>query len=529
MFLKFNEFRKDERGQTLVVGAISFFVVAIMILSTVAIGKGVYEKMKLQDAADAQAYTTAVKEARAYNFFAYVNRGQVVHYCAMLTFLSYLSHAYYLKNTIGRAASVLKAVPYIGVIFAIVERIIDAWMQIVDVLVQVLTPILSALNVALWLAQEAMLFATFGDLLLVGNSPSVVGTDPKAQPGYAMNGVGMVGNLALNFINSRNFLKVVDDTDGADIFGITTRAKLFNRNNLSDPTMFKYRELMGNVANASRREWTAVGKGPILIGRRWDLSICVGIGEINIDKTAMSEIKSFSERFDNNIKDQLFASEDINIEVCAICWKPCKTILEYRIRVAADYRNGYHAEGLSMWTAKTAKHHFWVGITPFMAASPTFSKPQQNKFDEPSNMVVLTKDMMSQRKVWELKTQHFFKDQQEAGYGYQDAALQKGGVTAGAMDMTWNYVGGNNSIGNAFRQHSKGMMVLSNARAVYHRPGVWQEQPNFFNPVWTARLAPLETNPMGDVTLALVVPEYGILKQLNVPGTQIGGRYLFNY
>ncbi|MFC1482519.1 hypothetical protein ACFL51_01805 [Myxococcota bacterium] len=25
----------------------------------------------------------------------------------------------------------------------------------------------------------------------------------------------------------------------------------------------------------------------------------------------------------------------------------------------------------------------------------------------------------------------------------------------------------------------------------YHRPGVWEEHPNFFNPFWRARLAPV--------------------------------------
>ncbi|MFN0063998.1 MAG: pilus assembly protein TadG-related protein [Myxococcaceae bacterium] len=33
--------------------------------------------------------------------------------------------------------------------------------------------------------------------------------------------------------------------------------------------------------------------------------------------------------------------------------------------------------------------------------------------------------------------------------------------------------------------------VLSRAQAYYHRPGAWEEPPNFFNPYWRARLAPL--------------------------------------
>ena len=30
----------------------------------------------------------------------------------------------------------------------------------------------------------------------------------------------------------------------------------------------------------------------------------------------------------------------------------------------------------------------------------------------------------------------------------------------------------------------------------YHRPGVWDEHPNFFNPFWRARLAPVGSKLM---------------------------------
>ena len=35
-----------------------------------------------------------------------------------------------------------------------------------------------------------------------------------------------------------------------------------------------------------------------------------------------------------------------------------------------------------------------------------------------------------------------------------------------------------------------GINALSRAQAYYHRPGAWQEPPNFFNPYWGAKLAP---------------------------------------
>ena len=34
------------------------------------------------------------------------------------------------------------------------------------------------------------------------------------------------------------------------------------------------------------------------------------------------------------------------------------------------------------------------------------------------------------------------------------------------------------------------------ARAYYHRPGDWREQPNFFNPFWGAKLEPVANHPL---------------------------------
>ncbi len=36
-----------------------------------------------------------------------------------------------------------------------------------------------------------------------------------------------------------------------------------------------------------------------------------------------------------------------------------------------------------------------------------------------------------------------------------------------------------------------GLNVMSRARVYYHRPGNWEEHPNFFNPYWRAQLAPI--------------------------------------
>ncbi len=472
--------RRDERGQALVLGAVAMLIVAIAVLSTVSIGHGIYAKMKLQDAADAQSYSIAVKEARAYNFLAYTNRAMVVHYNAMLTVMAYVSHAFYLQKTIGNIAGVLKYLPGIGGVFSAIQQVIKSWMDLVDGLSRLLVPLLTALNVALWLAQEAVVTATLLDLATSTSSLVLQNTDPHARIGDAMNAPTILGRT-LNFDNTKNFIHLFDDGNSMKLStGAATRARLLKDNALSDPKMAKYRLLMGSIVNASRREWTAVGQGPKLVGRRWNLNVfCL----VKFKKEAVGELRSFDEHFRGNLKDQLFAEDSVSLKI-----KPCvgKTIFsfDYTMSVQADLQNGGHRTRLSLGgplnidTPLDARHHKFHGITPFFASDPSYIRPHLNHFGYPCNVVIATRDMIGTQRRFEL----------------QNDSMQGQGTLegSGVLDMTWEKVGGPEL--KRFRNRTGGMMVASVGRAIYHRPGEWKEAPNFFNPLWTARLAPLRTH-----------------------------------
>ncbi|WNG19466.1 TadE/TadG family type IV pilus assembly protein [Cystobacter fuscus] len=482
MFRLIRKLRRDERGQAMIIGAIAMLILAVMVMTSVSIGHGVYSKIKTQDAADAQSYSIAVKQARTYNFLAYTNRAMVVHYSAMLTLVSYVSHALYLQKTVGTAAKYLKYIPAIGAIFAAIEQAINAWVKVVDILVQTIVPILTYINIGLWLAQEALLLSTYMDIYTAQSLQPFSGTDPKARYGFAdedSSGIGGGFNGIMNLSNATNFLHVLDDgpnssgsTASVDT-GLKTRKKLLSGSNaLSDPNMAKYRLLMGNVANSVRKEWTARGKGPLLIGRRWSVNVCFGVG-ISIDKVADSQIKSFVSQ---NRRDELFASDDISMRVLAPCLGPFrKTIFkfDYKVRVTANKEGGFHQANGS----KSSSHHSWQGITPFVLADPSYWSPWIYHFGYPCNMVFATKDVMAAREVFQLRT-NFMKGQ---GSGHIDGN--------GELDMTQDKTG--NGI---FTEATGGMLAMSVGRAIYHRPGNWKEEPNFYNPLWTARLAPVTTH-----------------------------------
>ncbi len=84
-------------GQALVLACLMMLIVAISVLATVNIGHTVHERIRLQNNADAAAYSTAAMEARAFNFYAFANRTQVSHYVSAMVCQSFNSFIYFLE------------------------------------------------------------------------------------------------------------------------------------------------------------------------------------------------------------------------------------------------------------------------------------------------------------------------------------------------------------------------------------------------------------------------------------------------
>ena len=63
---------------------VAMVVLAVGMYTTYNLSRTVYEKIQLQNAADATAYSLATLEARTFNFIAFSNRAQVANYVQML-------------------------------------------------------------------------------------------------------------------------------------------------------------------------------------------------------------------------------------------------------------------------------------------------------------------------------------------------------------------------------------------------------------------------------------------------------------
>ncbi len=78
------------RGQSLVITAMIMLVVVLMVFFTFSVGERTRRKMRMQALADSAAYSSAVAEARAMNFYALSNRAIVSH---MVSALSVSAHS----------------------------------------------------------------------------------------------------------------------------------------------------------------------------------------------------------------------------------------------------------------------------------------------------------------------------------------------------------------------------------------------------------------------------------------------------
>ncbi|MBZ4330684.1 pilus assembly protein [Corallococcus sp. AS-1-12] len=80
------------RGQALVLFSLTLLLLTLMVLGTLGFGMRAKERVEIQMAADAAAYSQAVSTARTFNAIAVMNRAQIAHMVAMAGTQSMISY-----------------------------------------------------------------------------------------------------------------------------------------------------------------------------------------------------------------------------------------------------------------------------------------------------------------------------------------------------------------------------------------------------------------------------------------------------
>ncbi|HZI16356.1 MAG TPA: pilus assembly protein TadG-related protein [Myxococcus sp.] len=103
------------RGQTMVMFALCMLLMALLVTMTLSLGSKVKEKMEIQAAADAAAYSQAAQTARVFNEMALMSRAQIGHLVSQAAVQSLIDWSSYYRAQVAatRNAYYIAMIPYI--------------------------------------------------------------------------------------------------------------------------------------------------------------------------------------------------------------------------------------------------------------------------------------------------------------------------------------------------------------------------------------------------------------------------------
>jgi hypothetical protein len=506
--------RRDEEGQTLVLAAVFGLVLMLCVLGTVNLGRAVYDKVQLQTATDSAAYSQAAVEARALNFTAYTNRAMVVHYASIMAATSYLSWVHFLWAGMRPTLQLLQFVPYAGVVFKIILQVMQVLVRIMDWAVALLTPIVSAANMVLYALQEGAWWSVYGRLLQ-SMPPEAHSGDSTRHPYLPIWPSLIPAANATVFSQARGHLTVPQAT-------IETAQILLNARN---DAVQEARLHMLEVANSARQPWVAYGDrmnnpsiSPFARHWRWKLW-CAQIGSV-----ARTELGGFQptagigaltkvqaqvwagERFQAAVKcpwpigqrqialftfvamDQIFNTVTPFKEHYAAVWKP-KGFVENLIVTGLGIKAVLTAMQKAADQSPPNPDRRIFLLSPYVYFAPRAGwKAGLGPLGAPGNFAQPDVVIGLAKEGRDYNAEDGAKKYFGRKFSFNGKGAGTGSVDFSYTNSDWPKVAGLPAL-------HKGLNAFSAAQVYYHRPGDWKEQPNFFNPLWGARLMPvLESN-----------------------------------
>lgn len=545
---------RRQRGQALPLGALGLLIMALAIIATMNLGQAVHEKIKLQNSADAAAYSLAAMEARAFNFIALTNRVQIVHYNSAMAMQSYLSYAGFSLGMFGTINNLLADlsigiqngcqlpypanVPYLAIrgFFEIliqaasfIFKFLDAIYDVVHEMARPAIEALGAFNRASIWQMQFIRALQINAHLLTGMQDFVLANDPT----MTYSSKNQIYTITLNMVlNSLEFRSAFDR--GAGLNPFVWDSIKSGSGDLDDYKEQKTDEakdayaIMTEIANASRSHENIFNRteGGItayiianVAGKKRGQTKLIEEGEPEPGIEEMHEGKS------NYLVGDTLASDDyLQSGVGLAIWPfpPAMAMMTpFAIAklgdgIIADEDDGKHykydhngsgggapggMQGVLILppgaggniadsvTDDCGDDHKWPGMAPYFKFSPLSERNQD--FNQPSTWIFLNKHHSAFQsgsgtggRPWHYK--FTWNNQGSSNDGKDKDGLGVGGGKyngAVSLDTT---IGGE-------RSHFllEGLNAISRGMVYYHRPGVWDEPPNFFNPFWRARLAPV--------------------------------------
>ena len=172
MSLPCHKGRSQQSGQAIVLVLLLAVIGVISTIALVSTGMLTSEKMQMQNAADATAYSVSVLEARDLNYGAYMNRAMVANEVAIGQMVSSASWSKLRKDEVTNLkliGAALNGIPYIGQALSgalngyasVINFTATGASKVVDPLSKAISKGLHYLDSAYGYSQTAMRFATF--------------------------------------------------------------------------------------------------------------------------------------------------------------------------------------------------------------------------------------------------------------------------------------------------------------------------------------------------------------------------------
>ena len=521
MLIRIRNLKNKRDGQAIVLAALGMLILAIGVLATVNLGHAIHERIKLQDTADAAAYSLAALEARAFNFFAFTNRAQVSHYITAMSFQTFLVMVWFIEMVLGTLHDIVSDIKAIccalcpftaGItcviakiagtvqkILAKIHKIYKKFAKIADKILGNVVYIIPMVNKYGVHTTQQMMKKLVQLNALASGRKIVVANDPDVDPG--------VWDLIAMGVNITEFNRSFDSSSsklpkpnasGEAKAAQRVMAEIVNATRWPD---FITNRKLSNILSAIPFLGPVVGKlmkyAPIILEPTGQTKLTSHIKKCGWFASGCrcggSTTKSrFGTQFDWSALptgNVLVGDQVMEFKINII------GIEQWDVPIAKDYvsvwasvnKKGMHCAHANKcmqtlvcgnvcatWPkcVKDWKNHKWEGIEPYIKFDPN-SDPSNN-FNQPSTFSLLNK-----------------KPEKLGGQAY----VQKFNLTVGNRTEEIDTNIGIKPL--APMKMFKGLNAWSRGMAYYHRPSYksgesnWREHPNFFNPFWRAKLAPI--------------------------------------
>jgi hypothetical protein len=599
--------RTEEAGQSFVLAAVSLLILALVATATLQVGFGVHQRIQLQNATDASAYSQAALVARTLNYFAFTNRTQIVHYvCALAlqaipaVWSAIVAMLCMMRDLIGTLLALAclccefclfleeimcPLAVALGIAFAIIDPIAIAAQDLEDPIdkLSYLVPLFQYLNQYLlfygmkaikWLTDASLGIGAAGLFGFTDTNSIGARTAQTTSPNAQLDGI--LG-AAFQAFNMEAYATMFD-----------TNSESFEGNNVyngsgSDPHAQAQR-VMTEVINATRTGNTSPCNTPLT-----DRSIiaCLAGGFLSKILAFLGIQHHGQSKYMNPFDSGTFETTSNYIWTTAVPYSqlsqgvsldsadyvsimPLSGIIPGKIMdalkslglqtymvtgiqsAASTVNTGgasvpsptrYHCRYNGYWDIPTevctdfyitkpekcsdeGDIHNWPGLANFM------------KFNPNSNSAI-DFNQSSFFAAWKLAPECASFNTVQGGKCVDLLPFGFGGFGSNSNDWTdpgtYNGSAGqmlNGRVGDIqpISLLGSGLHTLAVAQVYYHRPQWWWEHPNFFNPFWRAKLAPLQDKmkrlPGGS---ALETVTNDVTKALNsVPGGVLPSTFIMH-